>query len=218
AEPDQVPPRSDDCGDAGRTAALARGGPARFAAVVRALRHLIWLVCALAAATGLAVIAFGGIAVRGDPGATAVLVLVGGPLVVLAVLIARHTGALAKAIARPADTIDQARDLALRAKGSPELHRLARTIVARKATGRRGRGGGSGSGIGRVRRAVRSGRMISAVIGLAQPDPKRHDLLVPFTPMRLRRLWLEVTVALWWWLVAAIVAFVAFFAALLSFL
>ena len=197
------------------TGALERGGPARFAALVRALRHAIWFVCALAAVTGLSVIAFGAIAARGDPGSMVVLVLIGGPPVVLAFLIGRHTGALARAVARPADTVDQAKDLVLRAKGSPELHRLARTIVARKATRR---GGGGGTGVGRLRRAVRSGRTISAVIGLAQPDHVRHDLLVPFTPMRLKRLWLEITIGLWWWLVAAIVAMVAFFAALLSLL
>ena len=204
------------------TEALERGGADRLVALVRGLRHLIWFVCALAGATGLAVVAFGAIAFRGEPPLVLVTAVIGLPLVVLALLIGRHTGALAEAIAHPGDTVAQAKDLVVRAKGSPELHRLAGAVVARKAKeralGGRSRRGSGGLSLGRLRQAIRSGRMISAVIGLAQPDPVRHRLLVPFTPLRLRRLWFEITVALWWWLVAAIVAFVVFLAALVSLL
>ena len=44
---------------------------------------------------------------------------------------------------------------------------------------------------------------------LTAPDPKRHPLLVPFRPERLRATWLAVIVSLWAWLAASIVALVA---------
>ena len=53
------------------------------------------------------------------------------------------------------------------------------------------------------------GRLVSRVIGLASPDPERHRYLTPFTPDRLKNLWLAVLVGLWAWLVSAAIASLA---------
>jgi hypothetical protein len=98
--------------------------------------------------------------------------------------------------------LSQTQDLVLRAKGSPELHKLAGTIRSRK--------GAKAAGLGRIRRAVGTGKLISSVIGLASPDPERHRYLVPFTPDRLRNLWLAILFGLWAWLVSAVIASLAF--------
>ncbi|MCB0959760.1 MAG: hypothetical protein KDB04_09575, partial [Acidimicrobiales bacterium] len=63
--------------------------------------------------------------------------------------------------------------------------------------------------LGRVRRVVASGRLLSAVIGLAGPDPDRHPHLVAFTPTRLRSLWLAVTLTWWTWVAAGATSAVA---------
>ncbi|MEZ5140712.1 MAG: hypothetical protein R2711_18640 [Acidimicrobiales bacterium] len=56
---------------------------------------------------------------------------------------------------------------------------------------------------------IASGRLLSAVIGLAGPDPERHRHLVAFTPTRLRSLWLAVALTWWTWVVACATGAVA---------
>lgn len=200
------------------TAALERGGPRRLAAVIRALRGTIVLLCLAAAGTGLGVILFGAVAWRDQPTGLLFAALVGVPAVALPLYVAWRSSMLAEAIADPAEVASQAKDLAVHLKGSVELHRLAGRLRARDAVAAGRAVRGSTRGAGRLRRMVRSGRSLSALIGLAQPDPVRHRLLIPFTPVRMRALWLAITVGLWWWLAAAIVATIAGFAAAASLL
>lgn len=193
------------------TEALEQGGPARLAAVVGALRAAVWGLCAVAAATGATALVLGSWAWTDSVPALAVTSLLGLGAVVVPGYIVRRTGALARALRSPAEVLVQAKDLVGRATGSPELHSLAKQVRSRRAAG----AAAKARGVSRARRALSTGRMVSAVIGLAQPDPKRHALLVPFTPERLRHLWLAVTVAFWLWLGAAAAATWAFWSLLL---
>jgi hypothetical protein len=177
---------------------LARVEPGRVAIAIRALGLGVQGACATLAATTLAAVAVG---VRAWPGS--VPVQGAGVALVLAsagtsLFIARRVRRLADAVSHPADVVAQARDLVGRAKGSPELGRLALRLRGRGAAKR-------ATGVGRVRRLVSSGRLVSAVIGLADPDPDRHGLLLPFTPVRLRSLWLAITAALWIWVASVAV-------------
>lgn len=182
--------------------ALARGGAKGFSLAVRTVHRTLEVVCIAAAATGVVAFALGEWAWhRSLPGAVLAL-LVGATTVGVAVYVLVRIRALARAMRRPGDAVAQAQDLAMRAKGSPELHQLARQVAA-------GRGAAKRAGLGRTRRALRTGRLISTVIGLASPDPVQHDLLVPFTPARLKALWLAIGVGLWTWLVAAVMASLA---------
>lgn len=179
-------------------AELARAEPGRLAVGVRAIGIGVQVACATLAATTLAAVA---VAVRAWPGSLAVQAA--GVALVLAsaatsLFIARRARRLADAVSHPGEVVAQARDLIGRATGSPELGRLARRL--------RGRGAKKPTtGVGRARRLVSSGRLISAVIGLADPDPDRHGLLLPFTPVRLRSLWLAITAALWIWVASVAV-------------
>lgn len=170
--------------------------------LIGALRRTLELVCVAAAFTGLTALVLGVWAWRNSLPGAAIAVAASLPTIVVAVYVIVRSRALARAVSRPTETFSQAKDLVARAKGSPELHQVARRVAS---GGRR-----SQPGVGRIRRAVRSGQAISAVIGLADPDPQRHDLLIPFTPVRLRMLWLAITVGLWCWLVSAVMASIAF--------
>ena len=198
------------------TRELERAGPGRVAAVIRAVRGTILLLCVAAAATGGAVLLFGAVAWRSEPAGLLFAALVGVPAVALPLYVAWRSTVLAEAIANPAEVVAQAKDLAVRAKGSPELHRLATRIRARDAVAAGRAVRGQARSVGRLRRVIRSGRGITALIGLAQPDPVQHRLLIPFTPVRMRSLWLAITVGVWWWLAAAIVATIELFAAIAS--
>lgn len=210
-QPDPAAPTPDDLADlADITRALDQEGATRVARLARTLRAAVWVLCALAALTGATSAALGLWAWRREVEVLAVTEVVAVLAVALPLYVAWRSAALARAIADPPQVVAQAKDLVGRATGSPELHRLARNL--RNPGGRRGR---AGTGGGKLRRALASGRTISAVIGLAQPDPKRHALLVPFTPERLRNLWLAITVGFWLWIAAAVLALWAVWAVLL---
>lgn len=129
-----------------------------------------------------------------------------------AAYVAVRARSLADSLAHPREVVEQARDLARQAKGSPELGKLARQLrggrAAAKATTR----------FARVRRVTAVGRAATAVIGLAQPDPRRHPYLVPFRPERLRGLWFATTVGLWTWAIASVIAAAAALALLVQLL
>ena len=181
---------------------LARAGSRGASIAIATVHRTIELLCIAAGLTGLVALLLGVWAWHNSLPGAAVAVASGIPTIAVAVYVLVRTRDLAAAVRQPARTIAQAQDLVVRAKGSPELHQLARRAVAR--------GGRREAGVGRMRRAIRSGQLISAVIGLAAPDPKEHDLLVPFTPARLKMLWLAITIGLWAWLVAAAIASLAF--------
>ena len=183
-------------------ARLSRLGSKGASLAIGAVHRTIELVCVAAALTGLVALLLGVWAWHNSLPGAAVAILAGVPTIYVALYVLVRTRALARAVKQPARAVAQAQDLVIRAKGSPELHQLARR-VASGGTKRQ-------PGVGRLRRALRSGQLISAVIGLAGPDPKEHDLLVPFTPARLKMLWLAITVGLWAWLISAVMASLAF--------
>ena len=202
------PPAVDPVGTGGDDdtnvvlAAITRNGAKGAALTIGVVHRTIELVCVAAAATGLVALVLGVWAWRNTlPGA--VLAFVGGGVTLLvAVYVLVRIRALAVAVKHPTEVVAQAQDLVVRAKGSPELHKLAGKLRARKAA--------KSAGLGRARRALSTGRLISSVIGLASPDPERHRYLIPFTPDRLKNLWIAILVGLWAWLIAAVIASLAF--------
>lgn len=181
---------------------LARAEPGRLASAVGVVGSLVAVLCAAAGLTALtaAVLTVWGWS------AHPVAILLAVVLIVVGVGLPAYIGIRARrltdALGHPAEVIAQARDLVGRAKGSPELGRLAMGLRAR-GTRRRA------STRGRIRRSIDAGRTASAVIGLAEPDPARHRHLIAFTPVRLRALWLAITIGLWTWAIAAVLACVS---------
>lgn len=186
-------------------AALTRTGAKGLSVTISVVHRTVELICLAAAGTGLTALVLGVWAWRNTlPGA--VLALAGGGVALaVAVYVLIRVRALAQAVKHPTETLAQAQDLVLRAKGSPELHKLAGAVRSRKAAK-----AAKVAKVGRARRAMRTGRLISSVIGLASPDPERHAYLVPFTPDRVRNLWLAILVGLWAWLISAVIASLAF--------
>lgn len=201
-------------GDAGADAdlaevdhALTEDGPGRIVALIGVVRSAVVVLCVGAALTAVVALALGVAAWRHQVPGLVVALALGAIGTILPLYVARRSVQLAAALARPDEVVAQARDLVTRAKGSPELGALAATIRRRRGSSV-GRGRGASRG-GRLRRAVASGRTVSAVIGLAQPDPVRHSHLVAFTPERLRNLWLATVWSLWAWLATLVLAVVA---------
>ena len=188
-------------------ATLRTTGAKGLAVTVSVVHRSIEVACFAAAATGFCAVTLGWWAWhQALPGA--LLACASGAVTLAAAgYVFLRVRALAAAIKHPTETMDQAQDLVLRAKGSPELHRLASAVRTRQA-GRAARATASAS-MGKARRAMRMGRLVSRVIGLASPDPERHRYLTPFTPDRLKNLWLAVLVGLWAWLVSAAIASLA---------
>jgi len=203
-----APPEADGDDLAVVRAELSRAEPSRLTVAGRAVRLLVDGVAVAAGATALLAGALVTWAWGTGPAPLAVAVGfavlgVGAPA-----FVAVRSHRLVAALAHPEEVLAQARDLVVQAKGSPELGRLAARL--------RGRGAGRAAAsarrfgrLGRVRRVVASGRLLSAVIGLAGPDPDRHPHLVAFTPTRLRSLWLAVTLTWWTWVAAGATSAVA---------
>jgi len=185
--------------------ALRTTGAKGLSVTISVVHRTVELLCVAAGATGLVALVLGVWAWRNTLPGAGIAFVCGGVTLAVAVYVLIRVGALAAAIKHPAETLAQAQDLVLRAKGSPELHQLAGAVRTRQS-----RKAAKAAGVGRARRALNSGRLISRVIGLASPDPERHRYLVPFTPDRLKDLWLAILVGLWAWLVSAAVASLAF--------
>lgn len=124
------------------------------------------------------------------------------PAVAAPLVLRRRIAALVETATHPAEVADQARDMFGRLRSGGELTQLADRLRGTAAGGRRGRG--------RFLQAVRVARAASSVVGLGEPDPERHRLLVPLAPQRIASLWTWLLVALWAAAVAAVVAVVAF--------
>jgi hypothetical protein len=184
--------------------ALRTTGAKGLSVTISVVHRTVELICVAAAATGLVALALGWWAWHESLQGAAVALLGGGVTLAVAAYVLVRIRALAAAIKHPAETLAQAQDLVLRAKGSTELHELAGAVRTRQ-----GRKAAKASGVGRARRAWNGGRLISKVIGLASPDPQRHRYLVPFTPDRLKNLWLGILVGLWAWLISAVIASLA---------
>jgi hypothetical protein len=198
--PTPVRPGADD--DANVVLGVLTRTGAKGVSVSLALAHrTIELICIVAGATGAAALLLGLWAWHRSLSGAVVAVVGGGTTIVVAGYVLVRARALAQAIRHPAETLAQAQDLVLRAKGSPALHQLAARVRARRSA--------RAAGLGRMRRALATGRLISGVIGLASPDPERHAHLVPFTPDRLKNLWLAIVLGLWAWLVSAVIASLA---------
>jgi hypothetical protein len=180
---------------------LTRTGAKGVSVTLAVVHRTVELICLVAGATGAAALLLGVWAWRHSLAGAAIALIGGGVTVAVAIYVLVRARALARAVRHPAETLAQAQDLVLRAKGSPALHQLAGRVRPGRA--------GKAARLGRMRRALATGRLVSAVIGLASPDPERHAYLVPFTPDRLKNLWLAILFGLWAWLVSAVLASLA---------
>lgn len=125
------------------------------------------------------------------------------PAVIAPLVAMRSLSRLRVAVTHPREVGRQFGDLLSGVGDSPELRALAGRFRRRP-----GRGGPVAEG-GRLRRTLRTGRLISAVVGSAQPDPRRHALLLPFMPERTARLFLSFTWSAWGILLACLALTIA---------
>lgn len=177
---------------------LAEDGT-RLARAARLVSFVIVAIAACITATGLVALVVGLWAWhRPLPAALLVMLLVA-PAIMAPLMVSRHALLLGRAAGHPRALLAQAQDLVSGMRTSPELRSLASSVV------RPGRGRTPGSG-GRSKRglrgALRTTRLLTAVVGLAGPDKGRHPLLMGFTPVRMRTTWLAFWWSLWGWLVA----------------
>lgn len=177
--------RELDAPDGGRLGAYTR----------RAAMAVVGLAIVVGA-TGLVGLGLGLAAVDSNTGRLVVVVACL-PAILAPAYVALRTRALAESAANPKELAHQAKDLLGRVKDSPDLRELADRILHGRV-GQQGR-------FGRARGAFGVARLAGKVVQEAEPDPKRHRLLVPLQPDRLRNTWLGVVVSMWAWLVAAAV-------------
>lgn len=210
---DAVPSGQDGLGEASEVAALraelANADGTRLAKYTARVRTATRLLAALVVSTGVVALLVGVAAWRDEPIALVAVTLLCLPAIVTPLFVARRAGSLAMAAGHPREMAVQIQDLAVGLRDSVELRRLAR-LVSRRRSGR-AQGGRTPQSFrpGKLRGALSLARMASAVVGQAQPDPKRHPLLLPFTPERLRHTWAGVIISLWAWLVASLVFLVS---------
>ncbi len=126
------------------------------------------------------------------------------PAIVAPLVARRGLLRLSRSVTRPRETAGQLRDLLTGVTDSPEVRELVDRFRGRDAAGPV-----SEARVGRLRRTVRSARLITGVVGAAEPDPQRHSLLLAFTPERTVRLFSSITWSAWGTLIAALVAFTA---------
>jgi len=157
---------------------------------------------------GVAGLGLGLAAWHGSVLAVLVVLVLTVPAVVAPIVLRRRIAALVETATHPAEVADQARDMFGRLRGGGELTQLADRL--------RGTGPGGRGRRGRFFQAIGVARAASSVVGLGEPDPERHRLLVPLAPQRIASLWTWLLVALWGGAVAAVVAVVAVVVLLLS--
>ena len=149
-----------------------------------------------AVAAALSVVAFGD-----QTGPLVVMLVLCLPALIAPLVVRRNLVRLREAVTHPREAAGQLRDLLSGVTDSPELRELVGRARATTPSGpvtapRRGR----------IRRTFRSARLISAVVGSAEPDPDRHALLLPFTPERTARTFAAFTWSTWGLLLAFVVA------------
>lgn len=192
---------------------LASGDGNRLGRYAARARSVIRLLAALIVATGVAALLVGLAAWRETPTGMGIVVLLCLPALVLPLYVARRTGSLAEAAARPREVAEQAKDLFSGVRQSEELRELAERVTNRGTP----RPTGAARRPGRLRGAMVYAKLVSTVVGRAQPDADRHPLLVPFTPERLGRIWSAVGLSPWAWLLAVAVLVVSVPALAISF-
>lgn len=203
SEPDPSTTGPTPGGEQAEAAALVGDGT-RLARVIRRLRFVVWFIAAAASLTGLVAAVAGLLAWGGSIFGALVVLALCAPAIAAPLFVARRTSAIARAASQPRELAAQARDLVLSLRTSPELRSV--TDGLRRLAG----ADVDGPRRGRLRRGLSLVRLVSSLVGLARPDPDRHPLLVPFQPERLAATWRAVIIALWGWLVAGVVALLAF--------
>lgn len=121
------------------------------------------------------------------------------PGVVAPHVLRRRISALVETATHPSEAASQARDLIGRIRPSGEARQKVDHLRAAAAMRHRGR----------IRAAVGVARATSGVLGLVEPDPERHRLLLPLKPERIATLSAWAWAAFWGPAVAGIVAVAA---------
>lgn len=195
---------------------LTTGDGSRLARYTRRARTGTRVLALLVVGTGVLALLVGEAAFRDTPVAMLVVAVLCLPAIVLPLYVASRTGALATAAGQPREMAAQAGDLISRVRDSAELRSLATRLAHRRGGGGAAPSAAGGGG-GRIRGALSLARLVSTVVGQAQPDEARHPLLIPFTPERLARVWSAIGLSLWAWAVAGLVLVVSVPALLVSF-
>ncbi|MGI8709487.1 MAG: hypothetical protein ACR2LA_00610, partial [Acidimicrobiales bacterium] len=192
--PDDPGPADDPAQAEGALAATRQAvedGVAHLGTLLRGAGRAMFVVGVGITLVGIFALAVGLAAWHGSVLAVAVVVLVALPAIVGPRLLHRRVSALVEAVSHPAEVADEARDLLGRLRSGEELRQLADRLRGSHRTA----GGGRVARGSRLLRALGTARSASAVLGLVEPDPRRHPRLVPLQPARVR--------SLWWWLLAS---------------
>jgi hypothetical protein len=131
------------------------------------------------------------------------VVLVAATGVVAPQVLRRRLVALVETATHPAEAAAQARDLIRRIRPDGEARQKVDQLRTAAAMRHRGR----------VRAALGMARATSGVLGLVEPDPERHRLLLPLRPERIASLSAWAWAAFW----GPLAAFVLAVAALVTF-
>ncbi len=202
---DSVPSANGGLSEASEVAALrtelANADGTRLARYTTRARTAARLLAALVVSTGVVALLVGLAAWRHTPAGIVAVTLLCLPAIVAPLYVASRAGSVALAAGHPREMAVQIQDLARGLRDSVELRQLARLMSRRRS--------GQPVQRGKLRGALSLARVASTVIGQAQPDPKRHPLLLPFTPERLRHTWAAVIISLWAWLIAGLVFLVS---------
>lgn len=188
------------------------GGGRVLSAVGSGVGFLAYIALAVLA-LGVAASLLAGFAFHDDAAVLIVMLLLCSPAVVAPLVAWRSLVKLREAVTHPREIANQLRDLISGLGVSPELSELATRLNERV-----GKEGTSAVRRGRLRRSLHNARLLSKVVGIAQPDPVRHRLLLPFTPERTGRLFASFTWSAWGALLATIVWLSAFTSIVLALL
>lgn len=176
--------------------------------LTRWLHRARWGIRLLAAAvvgTGLLAVLASVLTWRDHPAVLVLAVVASLPAIVAPILVARRTSAMAEAAVHPQEVAREARDLLGRVTDAPELRDLAALVAARRGRASAATVASTLPRLGRLRGALRAGRLASSLIGRAKPDAQQHRLLVPFTPEALGSTWSAVGWTWTGWLLALVV-------------
>ncbi|MCB0978892.1 MAG: hypothetical protein KDB02_15665 [Acidimicrobiales bacterium] len=192
---------------------LSEDGGGRILPVIGSGLSFLAYIALAVLALGVAAALLAGLAFCSHVAVLAAMLLLCAPAIVAPLVAWRSLVKLRESVTHPREIASQLHDLISGLGGSPELRELATRLKERA-----GMEGTIAVRGGRLRRSLHTARLLSKVVGIAQPDPVRHRLLIPFTPERTGRMLTSFTWSAWGAVLATIVWFSAFTSILLALL
>lgn len=136
-----------------------------------------------------------GLAAWHEPLSALVVIVLVAPCIVAPQVLRRRIRDLVQTVTHPAEAAAQARDLVGRVRPGGELRQQVDRLQAAAADHRRGR----------LRAAFGVAKATSGVLALAEPDPERHQLLLPLRPEKVAWLSTWAVATFWGAMVAGLV-------------